>query len=247
MINKNFFNYQYVNDDPPTLYSIMQSIVNYGKQDKTKIKDLAKESRTTIFNFDYQLSSLINKEDFECMILNHYMMRRINFDTPTLFQIQLCNKLNVIMPKYNKIFDSFIKWDMFKDGEVTTKESVDDRIINVKSATENTIDSTSINSAQNTQDLRNSKLPQNQLENVRDGKYMSEYNYNTNNSNSNDTSKQTGNSSNTTNTNDKNNINETISRTQHDKANIYLMFQNDIQNIYNLIFDELDELFYGIV
>ena len=51
MINKNFFNYQYVNDDPPTLYSIMQSIVNYGKQDKTKIKDLAEESRTTIFNF----------------------------------------------------------------------------------------------------------------------------------------------------------------------------------------------------
>ena len=95
--------------------------------------------------------------------------------------------------------------------------------------------------------LETIERPQNQLENVRDGKYMSEYNYNTNNSNSNDTSKQTGNSSNTTNTNDKNNINETISRTQHDKANIYLMFQNDIQNIYNWIFDELDELFYGIV
>ena len=174
-------------------------------------------------------------------------MRRINFDTPTLFQIQLCNKLNVIMPKFNKIFDSFISWDMFKDGEVTTKESIDNRIINVKSDTKNTIDSTTKNSIENIQDLRNSKLPQNQIQNVRDGKYMSEYNFNTNNSNSNDTSKQSGNSSNTTNTNDKNNINETISRTQHDKSNIYLMFQNDIQNIYNLIFDELDELFYGIV
>ena len=33
-------------EKPPTLYSILESIVNYGKDDKTKIKDLAKVGRT---------------------------------------------------------------------------------------------------------------------------------------------------------------------------------------------------------
>ena len=64
-------------DKPPTLYSIMNSIVNFGKEDKEKIKDLAKYSREIIFDFDYPLSEKIDKEEFECMILNHYMMRRI--------------------------------------------------------------------------------------------------------------------------------------------------------------------------
>ena len=37
---------------PPTLYSILESIVNYGKDDKTKIKDLAKVGR---FKFNEKL------------------------------------------------------------------------------------------------------------------------------------------------------------------------------------------------
>ena len=38
---------------PPTLYALLNSIVNFGEEEKTKIKDLAKVGRSTIFDFDY--------------------------------------------------------------------------------------------------------------------------------------------------------------------------------------------------
>lgn len=239
-------------EKPPTLFYLLESIVNPNidlnePAPDVKIKDLAKIGRNTIFNFDYPLSSHISKEKFETMILNHYLMRRINFDTLTAFRIQLDVKLNEIMPIYNKMFDSLENWNIFEDGETTKRESIDVRNIDVNSNTNNEVDSNTTNSIENTQDLRNSKLPQNQIQNVKDGKYLSEYNYNTNNTNSNDTSKQTGKSNNTTNTNDKNNENETIKRSPADKISIYKSMQDDIKSIYTLIFDELDELFYGVI
>lgn len=237
---------------PPTLFYLLESIVNPNidlnePAPDVKIKDLAKIGRTTIFNFDYPLSTHITKEKFETMILNHYLMRRINFDTLTAFRIQLDVKLNEIMPIYNKMFDSLENWNIFEDGETTKRESIDVRNIDVNSNTNNEVNSNTTNSIENTQDLRNSKLPQNQIQNVKDGKYLSEYNYNTNNTNSNDTSKQTGKSNNTTNTNDKNNENEIITRSPADKISIYKSMQDDIKSIYTLIFDELDELFYGVI
>ena len=118
-------------DKPPTVYSILESIVNYGKEDKTKIKDLAKVGRFKIFDFDYPLSDKISKEDFEIMILNHYLQRRIGFDTVTAFKIQLDVKLNEIMPLYNKMFDSIDGWNIFNDGEKISRYGTYDDYGNV--------------------------------------------------------------------------------------------------------------------
>lgn len=110
------------NYNPPTIYSILESIVNYGKDDKTKIKDLAKVGRSEIFDFDYPLTDNIKKEDFETMILNKFLMRRIGFETLTAFKIQLNVKLNEIMPMYNKMFDAIENWDILNDGEIIEKK-----------------------------------------------------------------------------------------------------------------------------
>lgn len=226
-------------EKPPTIYSILESIVNYGKDDKEKIKDLAKEGRTTIFNFDYPLSDKVTREEFECMILNHYLMRRIGFDTVTAFRIQLNVKLNEIMPTYNKMFDLLYNNDLF--GEITKKDGTDNRITENKSESENKL----INKSENetTSDLRNSKLPQNKLQNLRDGSYVTDYNYNT--TNSNDNSNSTGTSSSNTNGSDNNEYHETISRV--DMFDIYTKFNSEIKHIYTLIFNDLDELFYSLV
>ena len=77
---------------PPTLYEVLQSIVNGDKtedEEQVKIKDLAKYGRNTIFNFDYNLTDKVTKESFETTILNHYLDRRIGFETVTLFRIKL--------------------------------------------------------------------------------------------------------------------------------------------------------------
>lgn len=218
-------------DLPPTLKSLMNSICNYGKEEKTNIYNLAKGSRETIFNFDYPLSDKVNREDFEVMILNHYIHRRIGFDTPTEFRIALNVKLNEIMPRYNKLFDMLDGWDLYNDGEVTTRVQTD----NGSNTLNNTINANNTNIS----DRRNSNVPQNELEDVQNGSYMTDYNYDTNTDSNTTVSNTSGNNSNTT--------NETITRSPSDKIRIYKEFMENVNNIYSLIFKDLDSLFYGLV
>lgn len=227
------------NYNPPTIYSILESIVNYGKDDKTKIKDLAKVGRSEIFDFDYPLTDNIKKEDFETMILNKFLMRRIGFETLTAFKIQLNVKLNEIMPMYNKMFDAIENWDILNDGEITEKSGTDDRNID----TTNTLKNSSITNNSEISDRRNSDLPQSQLENVRDGSYVTDYNYDTNSSNSSDSSNSEGFS----NSKDNNVYNEVIKRSPADKISIYKEFQENLKSIYTLIFKDLDCLFFQLL
>lgn len=242
-------------EKPPTVYTILESIVNYGKDEKTKIKDLAKEGRTTIFDFEYPLTENISKEDFECMILNHFLMRRIGFDTVTAFRIQLNVKINEIMPLYNKMFDAIENWDIFGDGEVTEKTGTDNRIIDNKTVAENnttnSLENESQTTSEETSDRRNSELPQDQLELLRDGSYVSNYNYDKNNAQSNDTSSSNGTSNsktnNSSNTKDDNQYHEITKRSPADKIAIYKEFQENLKSIYGMIFKDLECLFYQLI
>lgn len=217
-------------DLPPTLKSLMNSICNYGKEEKTNIYGLAKGSRSTIFNFDYPLSDKVNREEFEIMILNHYIHRRIGFDTPTEFRIALNVKLNEIMPIYNKMFDSLAGWDILNDGEVTERIQTDNG--------NNTLNNTVNVNSQNTSDRRFANMPQNRIEDVQDGSYMTDYNYDTDKNNGETISNSNGTSNNTT--------NETIKRSPSDKIKIYKEFIENRKSIYTMIFNDLDELFYGL-
>ena len=234
---------------PPTLYSVLNSIVNGDKDEDeyTKIKDLAKEGRSTIFNFDYPLSQYIEKEKFETMILNHFLQRRIGFETVTAFRIHLDVKLNEIMPLYNKMFNALDNWEIFNDGEVTTRTGTDNTTTQNTNQTSNTLENTSITSTEDVSDRRNSELPQNQLEDVRNGSYVTNYNYDTNTNNGEDNSTSEGSSISTNNSTDNNNYNETITRTPADKIAILRDMQENIKTIYSMIFKDLDCLFYQLV
>ena len=147
---------------PPTIYSILNSIVNFNSEEKTKIKDLASAAHEDIFDFDYPLTTHINKDDFEILILNKFLMRRIGYETVTAFKIALSVKLNEIMPIYNKMFDMLDGWNLFNDGEVETKVILD----------------MGQSSASTTTDNRYSDTPQGMLTSVQDGTYMTDYTYN---------------------------------------------------------------------
>ena len=47
---------------PPLLYDLMNSIVNFDKETETSIHNLAKESRTKIFDFTYPLSEKVDNK-----------------------------------------------------------------------------------------------------------------------------------------------------------------------------------------
>ena len=235
-------------DLPPTIYSILDSIVNFGKPENEKIKvpQLSENGRSTIFNFDYPLSNNISKAKFE-MILNHFLLRRIGFDTVTSFVVQLNVKLNEIMPMYNKMFDALENWDIFNDGEKTIRTGTDNRTQNSTNNTSNELTNHSTTSTNDISDRRNSELPQNQLEDLRNGSYVTNYNYDTNTNNGEDNSTSQGTSTATNNSTDNNIYNETITRTPADKIAIIKEMQENIKSIYTMIFKDLECLFYQLV
>ena len=147
------------------------------------------------------------------------------------------------MPKYNKMFDSVYNWNIFEDGEKTVRSGTDNRNTNTSSNTSNTLTNTS--NSNNTSDRRKSDTPQNKFSNVRDGSYVTEYNYDTNTAT--DSSNSEGTSNNTTNTKDDNNYNETITKTNSNKIEILKQIQTEINSIYSLIFNDLDILFYSVI
>lgn len=220
---------------PPTLYSIMDAMVNFGQTDKVKIKDLPAASREEIFDFNYPLTNKISKQDFEVLILKHFMMRRIGYDTMTAFKIALDVKLNEIMPIYNKMFDMLDGWDLFSDGEVETRNVTDSR------STQNLSSLNQTNSGTDTSDRRFSELPQNRLTDLQNGNYVTDYNLDTN------TTSNSMNNQSASNITDSGSLNERIERSPADKIAIYKNFLESRESIYTMIFKDLDNLFYGLV
>lgn len=225
------------NDEPPTVYSLLESYVNYGKDDKTKIKDLARAGRRAFFDFEYPLTNLISKEDFETMILNHFLMRRIGYETVTSFKIALNVKLNEIMPNFNKLFEALDGWHLF-DGENYERDLT--RNNTGESESHNT--SNSDGTTNSTMDHRFSNTPQNKIQDVKDGAYVNEYSYDQDGNTT--ESKVTSDTSN--NSNDNTVEHETSSKSVGDKMRVYQEFLQNRANVYTMIFKELDPLFYQL-
>lgn len=168
---------------PPTLYSIMQAMVNYENPNQVKIKDLAGQARIKIFDFDYPLTNKITKEYFEKLILNNFIERRINFETVTMFKIKLQVKLNEIMPRYNMLLDAMDDWSLFSDGGSTQRTYTDNR--NVRNETTTSDSSTTESITAMTDDRRFSNIPENQISQVQNGEYLSTYGYDQTHNNNN--------------------------------------------------------------
>lgn len=220
---------------PPTIYALLNSYVNFGKEEKKKTYELAKYGREMIFDFDYSLTENVSKESFETMILNKYLMRRIGYETVNAFKIALAVKLNEIMPKYNVMFDAIKNWNLFSDGETYTRTYEEIRSDSGQSQNNMTT------GTNNTSDRRYSNVPQNQINDIKNGDYMTDYNFDTDVSNVN--SQNNGSSQTSGNTT----INETTNRSSQDKVKLYSDFLKEVNNVYTYIFEELDGLFFGLV
>lgn len=215
---------QQIDDKPPVLYRLLDSICNASPDDifdiwdnnePVKIFNLAENARGTVFkNCNYPLYENVSRETFETDILNHFIMRRIGFQTFTAFKIALNNRLREIMPKYNLLFALFEKkLDLLTDdktedytqktnntnvnnGDYTTNQNGGFET-NQNGGFETNVTGnykTDVNgntradkggtysegeSYQDIEDLRYSDTPQNRLNDVKSGEYVSEYHYNT--------------------------------------------------------------------
>ena len=230
--NRDFYDALDIYDDPPTLYSIMNSIVNFGNDTPVKIKDLPENSRSTIFDFNYPSSGdNFSKQDFENIFLTHYMFRRINYDTLNSFKLHLMVKLNDIMPKYLKMFKALNEID-FKGTKETHERVLNDSKTSSSSGTTNSTDSA-------TSDNRYSNTPQNNLTDVQEGRYLTEYTYTQNTG--------TGSTTSSVSATDSGETTEDITIIRGDEIEEYSKFLEAQTNIYTMIFKECDSLFYGLL
>ena len=218
------------NHKPPTLFQICESIC-YTNNTPSRIMKLAENSRAEIFrDVDYPLTNKLDREQFEIKFINHFLMRRIGQETLRAFQLVLFNKLNEIMPYYNKMFDMLEGWDIFEDGEVTERT--------LDNTTTTTAENISNSSSENTSDKRFSDMPDNRINDVKSGDYLTNYGYDTNNASARDTSSASGSS-------ESKNI-EKIKRTPADKMSLYKEFIDNQKSIYTKLYKDLEPCFYAL-
>lgn len=218
-------------DEPPTLYSLMKSMAPAD----TNTSDLWKFGRKYFFSFEYDLQHL-DKETFEKMILNHYLTRRINFQTAELFKIMLENKLLEVLPKYNLLFNN-IYFNIFDNGTTErvnqfnehyadnsaeknfTNENLNSSVKGEQQTfanMENNIINNATNNSSTTNTRKFSDTPQNLINDITDNNYLTEYettsNENTNTVGENNNTKTTQNST-------LNNSNLTLSNNSRNYSN----------------------------
>lgn len=74
-----------------------------------------------IFNFDWPIFDESYRLPLEVKILRHFYTREIGEETFGLWQLRLCDRLNVIMPYYNQLYESeLIKFNPMWDVDLTT-------------------------------------------------------------------------------------------------------------------------------
>lgn len=295
-----YFENQTPLDKPPVLLSIIDDYVNYGKEERTKILDLSEAGRELVFDFDYPLSEYVDKDTFERTFIDHFLQRRIGAETFTAFKLHLRAKLNTIMPYYNLLFDAMgEKFDIlsggsFKDiyleaseGTHAGTEREDTHEVNKGKDTEkskNTVEderreekigtsNTSMHTVTDGEtDRRYSDTPQNEISNVKNGAYVTDYTFqqddNTVDSTGsgrstdkkhnradvvtsddrelNSTDTKDGNRKKTSTGVDSGSKNYTLTHDALAAAETILKFKESSLKIYEMIFTDCDTLFYQL-
>jgi len=88
-------------------YTMMiKDIVNdYYEGTSLSVDDKLEDTREFIFDFNYPVLDEATKKRIEIAILKHYYYREIAFETIGEFKIKLNDRLNLIMGRYNSLYE----------------------------------------------------------------------------------------------------------------------------------------------
>ena len=99
-----------------------------------------------IFDFNYPIFDNQYKPIFEKLFIDYFLLEEIGHETVGQFKLRLENKLNLIMPMYNKIYESQLLEQRILDNydvqEEITRVNNSDLLRNLKGNTSNTSNST---------------------------------------------------------------------------------------------------------
>lgn len=88
------------------------------------IPQIIATARNAIFDFQYEIFDNAYKEHFETMILRHFYTREIGYETYGLWHLKLWDKIALIMPYYNKMYESaLLQFNPLYDVDYTINHS----------------------------------------------------------------------------------------------------------------------------
>lgn len=225
-----FFNW---NEKPPTIKAILESIVNYNNDNPVGLSHLAGLGHDKIFSFDYDLDeSLFSKESFEINILNNFMERRIGFETIGAFKLKLQVKILEIIPQVNMMIKTYS--ELLNQGLIN-------KTIRTKSESNLYSKDTTGNSETNSE-LENSfsDTPQNRINDIKSGSYASDFTYNKSINESNTSVEDLS--------SDDLSLREEVEKINGDEVlKSIKTLSKETKNIFTLVYDELEPLFYNLV
>lgn len=101
------------------------------------IESIINASHSKIFNFNYPIFDNAYRATLETKILRHFYTREICDETVGLWKLRLCDRLNVIMPYYNQLYESaLLKFNPFYDTDYTRSGNAKDNRLSVDSENE---------------------------------------------------------------------------------------------------------------
>lgn len=129
----------------------------------SRVKTVIDNALPKLFDFDFPIFDENYRKQLEHKIVRHFYLREIGFETVGVFKFYLENKLNEIMPYYNKIYNAYLL-DIDPLSNYRSKKSGNNnQLSDNKTNTTDNRDSkqTSINKS-NSNDARTDNLSQNE-------------------------------------------------------------------------------------
>lgn len=226
------------------------------------ISEVITDAAPLFFNFNFPFYDETKRAEFEQNFLRHFYMREIGLETIDYFMLRLEDKLNTIMPYYNKLLLANAKeYDPFYteiiDENITRVRSgktsgTDTTATSGSSTTKGTSANTTVSSADDNN--QQSDLPQGSLANFNDNSYMSSAGKGHTESNTtvNGTDETTGTNSGSSNATraETSEGNETEKRTANNvrgnQSEMLRMYYEAQRNIIDNIYNDCEDLYMGL-
>ena len=190
----------------------------------SNVDEIIAKAAPIVFNFDWPIFDEVYRLGLEEKILRHYYTREIGEETVGLWKLRLEDRLNLIMPKYNQLYESAkLEFNPFFDVDYTRQGT-------------NSGEGTSSGTTTSTGNNMHSDTPQNGLESVLSGEYLT------------DADVSNGESSSSSQNSNSGEFQESIKGKMPGASYSRLLkeYRQTFLNIDRMVIDELSDLFMGL-
>ena len=190
----------------------------------SKVDEIIAKAAPIVFNFDWPIFDEAYRLGLEEKILRHYYTREIGEETVGLWKLRLEDRLNLVMPKYNQLYESAkLEFNPFYDVDYTRQGT-------------NSGEGTSSGTTNSIGNKMHSDTPQNGLESVLNGEYLT------------DADVSNGESSSSSQNSNSGEFQESIKGKMPGASYSRLLkeYRQTFLNIDRMVVDELNDLFMGV-